>query len=228
MIVIESRMQWNSSKHFVKLSRLVPVGFGWSASTCTRYFIRFRTRFTRQRFEIEIKRCYENWTEKSFHPSVIVAIGFATTFPSKICVTVKIIEILRLFEVQNYNLFQNLMIRDLPTMNNVNGEKHHLTFAQLKPRLMSLLINALRVETDPQNTHMLLGFTDYLKYFVLRRKVTFKWNWNLLPNFFVSNIFEHFRWITVKRSRFSDRWRVGTSNTTRRDLERRTQLLLFW
>lgn len=31
------------------------------------------------------------------------------------------------------------------------------TFAQLKPRLINVLMNALQVETDPQNTHMLLG-----------------------------------------------------------------------
>lgn len=36
-------------------------------------------------------------------------------------------------------------------------EKNHVTFAQLKSRLMNLLINALQVETDSQNTHMLLG-----------------------------------------------------------------------
>lgn len=32
-----------------------------------------------------------------------------------------------------------------------------ITFAQLKPKLMNLVTNALQVETDPQNTHMLLG-----------------------------------------------------------------------
>lgn len=32
-----------------------------------------------------------------------------------------------------------------------------ITFAQLKPRLINILMNALQVETDPQNTHMLLG-----------------------------------------------------------------------
>lgn len=31
------------------------------------------------------------------------------------------------------------------------------TFAQLKPRLINILMNALQVETDAQNTHMLLG-----------------------------------------------------------------------
>lgn len=31
------------------------------------------------------------------------------------------------------------------------------TFLQLKPRLMNILMNALQVETDAQNTHMLLG-----------------------------------------------------------------------
>lgn len=32
-----------------------------------------------------------------------------------------------------------------------------ITFVQLKPRLINILINALQVETDGQNTHMLLG-----------------------------------------------------------------------
>ncbi|XP_069691801.1 ral GTPase-activating protein subunit beta isoform X2 [Periplaneta americana] len=49
--------------------------------------------------------------------------------------------------------FQNLNIKELggPT------ERGPLTFAQLKPRLMNLLINALQVESDPQNAQMLLG-----------------------------------------------------------------------
>lgn len=48
--------------------------------------------------------------------------------------------------------FQNLVIREL-----VSGGDKNITFAQLKPRLMNLLMNALQVESDPQNTHMLLG-----------------------------------------------------------------------
>lgn len=32
-----------------------------------------------------------------------------------------------------------------------------MTFLQLKSRLMNILMNALQVETDAQNTHMLLG-----------------------------------------------------------------------
>lgn len=32
-----------------------------------------------------------------------------------------------------------------------------ITFAQLKPRLINVLMNALQVESDAQNTHMLLG-----------------------------------------------------------------------
>lgn len=32
-----------------------------------------------------------------------------------------------------------------------------ITFIQLKPRLINILMNAIQVETDPQNTHMLLG-----------------------------------------------------------------------
>ncbi|XP_015175300.1 PREDICTED: ral GTPase-activating protein subunit beta isoform X2 [Polistes dominula] len=53
--------------------------------------------------------------------------------------------------------FQNLPIKELPTFPNTSTEKTQVTFAQLKSRLMNLLINALQVETDPQNTHMLLG-----------------------------------------------------------------------
>lgn len=32
-----------------------------------------------------------------------------------------------------------------------------ITFGELKPRLMNLVMSALQAETDPQNTHMLLG-----------------------------------------------------------------------
>ncbi|XP_012286236.1 ral GTPase-activating protein subunit beta isoform X2 [Orussus abietinus] len=54
--------------------------------------------------------------------------------------------------------FQNLTIRELPTMlSAISQEKSQITFGQLKPRLMNLLINSLQVEVDPQNTHMLLG-----------------------------------------------------------------------
>lgn len=45
--------------------------------------------------------------------------------------------------------FQNLPIRDLS-----GGST---TFIQLKPRLINILMNALQVESDGQNTHMLLG-----------------------------------------------------------------------
>ncbi|XP_043784982.1 ral GTPase-activating protein subunit beta isoform X6 [Apis laboriosa] len=54
--------------------------------------------------------------------------------------------------------FQNLTIKELPTfVSPMISEKNHVTFAQLKSKLMNLLINALQVETDSQNTHMLLG-----------------------------------------------------------------------
>ncbi|XP_012339146.1 ral GTPase-activating protein subunit beta isoform X4 [Apis florea] len=54
--------------------------------------------------------------------------------------------------------FQNLTIKELPTfISPMINEKNHVTFAQLKSKLMNLLINALQVETDSQNTHMLLG-----------------------------------------------------------------------
>lgn len=53
---------------------------------------------------------------------------------------------------------QNLAIKELPVFPGTNfSEKSPVTFVQLKSRLMNLLINALQVETDPQNTHMLLG-----------------------------------------------------------------------
>lgn len=39
----------------------------------------------------------------------------------------------------------------------LGSSERPITFAQLKPRLMNLVMNALQVETDPQNTHMLLG-----------------------------------------------------------------------
>lgn len=47
--------------------------------------------------------------------------------------------------------FQTLGIRDL------GGSDKTITFIQLKPRIMNILMNALQVETDAQNTHMLLG-----------------------------------------------------------------------
>ncbi|XP_070158722.1 ral GTPase-activating protein subunit beta isoform X2 [Polyergus mexicanus] len=54
--------------------------------------------------------------------------------------------------------FQNLTIKELPIFPSINSfERTPVTFVQLKSRLMNLLINALQVETDPQNTHMLLG-----------------------------------------------------------------------
>ena len=33
----------------------------------------------------------------------------------------------------------------------------NLTFIQLKPRLVNILMSAIHVETDAENTHMLLG-----------------------------------------------------------------------
>ncbi|XP_063707016.1 ral GTPase-activating protein subunit beta isoform X2 [Culicoides brevitarsis] len=47
--------------------------------------------------------------------------------------------------------FGSLPIRELGVP---NPEK---TFIQFKPQLINILMNALQVETDPQNTHMLLG-----------------------------------------------------------------------
>ncbi|XP_052870106.1 ral GTPase-activating protein subunit beta [Anopheles cruzii] len=49
--------------------------------------------------------------------------------------------------------FQTLPIRDIGGGPN----DRTVTFIQLKPRLMNILMNALQVETDPHNTHMLLG-----------------------------------------------------------------------
>lgn len=47
--------------------------------------------------------------------------------------------------------FQTLPIRDL------SGIQDKITFIQLKPRLINILMNALQVESDGLNTHMLLG-----------------------------------------------------------------------
>ncbi|XP_060667111.1 ral GTPase-activating protein subunit beta isoform X13 [Drosophila nasuta] len=49
--------------------------------------------------------------------------------------------------------YHNLPIRNLTSDSN----EKPLTFIQLKARLMNILMNALQVETDAQNTHMLLG-----------------------------------------------------------------------
>ncbi|KAL7742458.1 hypothetical protein ACLKA6_019087 [Drosophila palustris] len=49
--------------------------------------------------------------------------------------------------------YQTLPIRNLTSDTN----EKPLTFIQLKSRLMNILMNALQVETDAQNTHMLLG-----------------------------------------------------------------------
>uniref|UniRef100_A0A1A9UMW0 Rap-GAP domain-containing protein n=1 Tax=Glossina austeni TaxID=7395 RepID=A0A1A9UMW0_GLOAU len=49
--------------------------------------------------------------------------------------------------------YQTLPIRDLVEEN----AERLVTFIQLKPRLINVLMNALQVETDAQNTHMLLG-----------------------------------------------------------------------
>ncbi|XP_037885910.1 ral GTPase-activating protein subunit beta isoform X11 [Glossina fuscipes] len=49
--------------------------------------------------------------------------------------------------------YQTLPIRDLVEEN----AERLVTFIQLKPRLINILMNALQVETDAQNTHMLLG-----------------------------------------------------------------------
>uniref|UniRef100_A0A1A9W0F5 Rap-GAP domain-containing protein n=1 Tax=Glossina brevipalpis TaxID=37001 RepID=A0A1A9W0F5_9MUSC len=49
--------------------------------------------------------------------------------------------------------YQNLPIRDLVDENT----DRLVTFVHLKPRLINILMNALQVETDAQNTHMLLG-----------------------------------------------------------------------
>ncbi|XP_044738387.1 ral GTPase-activating protein subunit beta isoform X2 [Chrysoperla carnea] len=59
--------------------------------------------------------------------------------------------------------YQNLTIRDMLSSNMPSGDGGSgmrggvTTFIQLKPRLMNLLINALQVEVDTYNTHMLLG-----------------------------------------------------------------------
>ncbi|XP_034475060.1 ral GTPase-activating protein subunit beta isoform X4 [Drosophila innubila] len=49
--------------------------------------------------------------------------------------------------------YHTLPIRNLTS----DSSEKQLTFIQLKSRLMNILMNALQVETDAQNTHMLLG-----------------------------------------------------------------------
>ncbi|XP_058815357.1 ral GTPase-activating protein subunit beta isoform X3 [Topomyia yanbarensis] len=49
--------------------------------------------------------------------------------------------------------FQTLPIRDITG----GPADKMITFVQLKPRLINILMNALQVESDAQNTHMLLG-----------------------------------------------------------------------
>lgn len=50
--------------------------------------------------------------------------------------------------------FQNITIKELIS---TGSAERPVTFGQLKPKLMNLVMNALQVETDPVNTHMLLG-----------------------------------------------------------------------
>ncbi|XP_056640565.1 ral GTPase-activating protein subunit beta isoform X3 [Diorhabda sublineata] len=50
--------------------------------------------------------------------------------------------------------FQNVNIKELI---NAGSNDKSVNFLQLKPKLMNLLMNALQIETDSQNTHMLLG-----------------------------------------------------------------------
>ncbi|XP_063235788.1 ral GTPase-activating protein subunit beta isoform X2 [Bacillus rossius redtenbacheri] len=52
--------------------------------------------------------------------------------------------------------FQNLPIKEL-CVGGLPDRNNPLTFTQLKPRLMNLLINALQIETNAQNSQMLLG-----------------------------------------------------------------------
>lgn len=49
--------------------------------------------------------------------------------------------------------FQSLPIRDITG----GSSDKIITFAQLKPKLINILMMAIQVETDSQNTHMLLG-----------------------------------------------------------------------
>lgn len=81
-------------------------------------------------------------------------------FPVSVCIIYTNIKIFYL-HIYFYNaitlnlLLQNLIIKDL--LSGV-GDKHNpLLFGQLKCRVMNLLINALQVETDAHNTHLLLG-----------------------------------------------------------------------
>ena len=55
--------------------------------------------------------------------------------------------------------FQNLQIKELLPG---GSEREPITFSTLKPRLFHLIINALQVEQDAYNTHILLGGLMFL------------------------------------------------------------------
>lgn len=74
---------------------------------------------------------------------------------------INILTVLKLLNKKSNLLFffmQNLPIKELTPSQ--SQERSTLTFNQLKTRLMNLLNNALQVESDPQNTQMLLGKSD--------------------------------------------------------------------
>lgn len=54
--------------------------------------------------------------------------------------------------------FQNLPIKEFGNVAcRLNTHTNGVTFGQLKPHLVNLLINALQIENDNCNTHLLLG-----------------------------------------------------------------------
>lgn len=52
----------------------------------------------------------------------------------------------------------------------LNTHTNGVTFGQLKPHLVNLLINALQIENDNCNTHLLLG--EFSEYYFSYFKIT--------------------------------------------------------
>lgn len=158
-LFLVARMWRNIGEHFVKFRRLVPPRFERHTSAGAGRVIRLGSRPTGERLETEVQFSVKAGSAEGFDTSadldVNVAPALSGTNAHKLLKKRKNIE---LINTKYELLLQNLAIKELPTFPGTNSfEKTPITFVQLKSRLMNLLINALQVETDPQNTHMLLG-----------------------------------------------------------------------
>lgn len=60
-------------------------------------------------------------------------------------------------ELHSSKFYVSNLVSALITLYFAGGSDRSVTFAELKPRLMNLVMSALQAESDPQNTHMLLG-----------------------------------------------------------------------